>query len=172
MLRLPSVQDQYEDYWSGDPALVQPPQHPGEKASPEDIAKWESAIREHADKIRRARQTGDWSDLIRPGETPTKFVMRQVDGEQWRYLLDESAREDEHQMGQAKFWHYMFRCAVVSVKNLGKTVNEKQVKDKRHPALGLIAPADIPNLLDQIDGSIVTELAQVAYVKARGLDPL
>lgn len=156
MLRLPSNQREYDEYWSGDPAFHQP-------------ADSDEARAEHAAKIKRARETGDWSPLLIDGETPTKFVMRPIKGDQWRWLVDEATREDEHRMGPALFNQLMFRCAVVSVKNLGMKVNEDQV---RHKKLGMIAPKDIPDVLDSIDASIVTELAGVAFERARNINPL
>ena len=156
MLRLPSNQKEYDEYWSGDPAFIQP-------------ADSDDARIEHAAKIKRARETGDWSSLLIDGQQPTKFVMQPIDGDQWRWLVDESTRDDEHKMGPAVFWQLMFRCACVSVKNLGVQVNDKPV---RHPKLGAIAPIDIPNLLDKIDASIVTELAGAAFERARNLNPL
>jgi hypothetical protein len=157
MLRLPSNQREYDDYWSGDPAFHQPDKND------------EAAVKEHAEKVRRARQTGDWSSLLIEGETPTKFIMRPIKGHQWRWLIDESQRQDEHKMGGGLFMQLMFRCACVSVKNLGIPVNEKQVK---HPDLGMIAPVDIPDTLDAIDSAIVTELADAAFARAQNLDPL
>lgn len=168
MLRLPSNQRDYDDYWSGDPAFIQPSPLP-DNPTDEQTAEWKKAFEEHAAKIKRARETGDWSPLLIEGQQPTKFVMQQIRGDQWRYLVDESTREDEHRMGPATFWQLMFRCACVSVKNLGIDVNDKPVK---HRDLGLIAPADIPNLLDKIDASIVTELAGAAFERARNLNPL
>lgn len=151
---------------------MQPPIEPGPDATDAERAEWTAAIDIYRATLRRCHQTGDWTTLIIEGQTPTKFVMRPIDGDQWRYLLDEAAREDEHKMGVAMFWHYMFRCSVVAVKNLGTDLPTKPVKDRDHPALGLIAPSDIPNYLDRIDASIVAELGQLAYMKARDLDPL
>lgn len=158
MLRLPSNQKEYDTYWSGDPAFHQP----AADASEEDRA-------EHAAKVKRAQETGDWSPLLIEGETPTKFVMRPIDGNQWRWLVDESSRDDQFKMGAAIFWSLMFRCAIVRVVNLGMKVSDTPVK---HAKLGMIAPQDIPNLLDTIDASIVTELAGAAFERARNLNPL
>lgn len=168
MIRPPSNQKPYDEYWSGDPAFVQPPQKPTDE-SDEARRKYVADLAEHAAKLKRARQTGDWSPLLIEGQQPTKFVMQPIRGAQWRWLVDESTREDEHRMGPAQFWSLMFRCACVSVKNLGVDLPDKPV---RHKDLGLIAPADIPNALDTIDAAIVTELADAAFARAQNLDPL
>lgn len=157
MIRPPSNQKPYDEYWSGDPAFVQPD------------ANDPASVEEHACRVKRARETGDWTPLLIEGQEPTKFVMQPIKGDQWRWLVDESTREDEHRMGPAKFWSLMFRCACVSVKNLGIQLPDKPV---RHPDLGMIAPVDIPNTLDSIDASIVTELAGAAFERARALNPL
>ena len=156
MLRLPSNNKAYDTYWSGDPAFIQPDDTDESRA-------------DHAAKVKRADETGDWSPLLIDGQEPTKFVMQPIKGDQWRWLVDESTREDEHKLGPAKFWSLMFRCACVSVKNLGITVPDKPV---RHPDLGMIAPVDIPNTLDTIDSSIVVELASRAFARAQNLNPL
>jgi hypothetical protein len=165
MLRLPSNQREYDTYWSGDPAFVQPVKNENGEIDPDVAA-------EHAAKVKRATQTGDWSELRIDGQEPTKFVMQPISGKQWRYLVDESTRTDEHRMGTAVFWSYIFRCACTSIKNLGMTVNDKPVRDKDHPYLGPIAPQDMPDVLDKIDGAIVTELAAAALERAQNLDPL
>ena len=158
MLRLPSNQRQYDTYWSGDPAFVQL----AADATDEQRA-------EHVAKIKRAHETGDWSALLIEGAQPTKFVMQPIKGDQWRWLVDESTRDDQYRMGPAQFWQLMFRCACVRVVNLGVELPDKPVGHKK---LGLIAPIEIPNMLDTIDASIVTELAGAAFERARNLNPL
>lgn len=169
MLRLPSIQKEYDDYWSGDPAFVQPPKEPGKEASDEARAKWKEAVAEHLAKIKRARETGDWSSLLIEGEQPTKFIMKPLKGQQLRFLIDEHMRADQFRIGDAQLSSLVFRCAFSAVKNLGVAYNDKPV---RHPDLGLIASSDVTDMLDQIDQSIVAELASVAFEKAQNLNPL
>ncbi len=158
MIRPPSVQKPYDEFYSGDPAFVQPPKDASE-----------AALKDYAAKVKRARDTGDWSPLLIEGVQPTRFVMQVIKGDQWRWLLDQSSRDDEFKIGPAEFWHLMFRCALVEVANLGAEVNSKPVK---HRHLGAIAPVDVPNLLDTFDAAIVTELASAAFERSRTLNPL
>lgn len=157
MLQLPSVQGEYADYWSGDPAFHQPDSND------------EESVREHADKVRRARETGDWSPLLIEGQVPTKFVMKPLKGRQLRWLIDQSSRNDEYRIGNAQLGALVFRCAFVSAKDLDLSVADRHIK---HPELGKIASADVTDVLDRIDQSIVIEIAAHVYEKALNLNPL
>lgn len=160
MLRLPSVQGQYDTYWSGDPVFTQPDETD------------ECALRGHADKLKRAHETGDWAPLLKDGEVlehASKFVMQPLKGRQLRWLIDQTRRNDEHQIGNAQLGSLVFRCAFVSVKDLDLDRKEKSFK---HPDLGTIASSDVTDVLDRIDQGIVVELAAHAFQKAQALNPL
>lgn len=157
-VRAPSNQKPYDEFWSGDPAFVQP--------DPTDIP----ATREHYAKVKRARDTGEWNELLVPGKTPTKFVMQPLKGEQIRWIYDRNNCSDaEKEMGNAVSLALCFRCAIVEIHNLGIDYTLKFVE---HPHLGKIADADVVNLLDTANQTIVTELGLLASMRARELSPL
>lgn len=127
------------------------------------------AVKEHAAKVKRCRETGDWSGLLIQGATPTKFVMRPIAGSQLRWLTDQLGRTDEFRIGLGVALALLFRCAFVDVHNLGIEVD---AKTSQHRDLGSIASVKVTNLLDSIDASIVAEIADAAFERARDLNPL
>lgn len=153
-----SNQREYDEFWSGDPAIVQLP------ADATDEQR-----KEHAEKLKRARETSDWTGVVVPGSTPTKFVLRQIKGSQFRWIVDQCQRTDMYRIGPAEMAQLIFRCAFVKVVSLGVPISDKQV---RHQELGLIAHEDVTNTLDEIHVGIVTELADLAFDKANRLNPL
>jgi hypothetical protein len=156
-VRAPSNQKPYDDFWSGDSAFIQP-------------AEDAESIAAHSVKVKRSRETGDWSELVVPGRTPTKFVMQAIKGEQIRWIYDRNRCSDAaKEMGTAIAWALCFRCAIVEVVNLPIEFKVTFVDD---PNLGRIADTNIVNLLDAADPSIVTELGLAAFVRARTLNPL
>lgn len=159
MLRLPSNQNQYDDYWSGDPAFTQP-----DPDDPESVA-------DHAAKVKRARETGDWSPLIKPGQQPTKFIMRQLRSTQTNRIGDQYRRADEKKIGDLTLMELIFRCALVKVVDSGiKAIDE--FKHVTHPELGQIVPDKVINALGEISDSIVQELAGAAIDRKQNLNPL
>src|SRR5262249_51474432 len=69
ILRSTSLLREYDDVFSGDPSFVQPGDTP-------------EAKKEHAAKVKRARETGDWSALQMTGaQQPTKFKLRPLPGD-------------------------------------------------------------------------------------------
>jgi hypothetical protein len=158
-IRLPSYQKPRDDFWSGDPAFTKPNMDDDE------------AVAAHIAKIKRARDTGDWNEILIPGKIPTKFVMQPIKGEQWRWIYDRNRCSDaEKEMGDAVSLAFCFRCSVVEIANTG--IDGFKLEFVDHPHLGRIASADIVNMLDASDRSIVTELGLVASMKARDISPL
>jgi hypothetical protein len=148
MLLRTSVADHYELIYSGDPALATPD-------DPNDPA-W-------VEKLERARDTGDWGPLLKPGEEPSVFVFKNLPGSQWRRVMDVASS-----VGPGEGTAIIFRASVKSVRGLG----DFQVRTERHQKLGEIAKDDVIDLLDGIAVDIVRELANVAMTRAReGLRP-
>lgn len=169
MLRLPSLQREYDEYYSGDPAFVQPPPMPPEGASPADIALVIQLRVEHAHRITVARDTGDWSPLMIEGETPTRFVMRPLVGELYRNLRD---LFKDRTVGVEISNHVVFRAALRRVHGLGDLKVELELHENPElEMLGKIAGPAIPNALDAIDRAIVNELAVAAFEKGGRSSP-
>lgn len=163
MIRPPSNQKPYDEYWSGDPALLQPP---------EDDDPVSNGLRiEYAEKLKRCRQTGSWSELIVAGETPTKFIMQPIKGEQVRWFHDQATISDPSKaLRDGVALSYAFRCAILDITNTGSPDFKMEFVD--HPHLGRIAASSVTNYLDAIDRSIVSELGARALLRAQNLDPL
>jgi hypothetical protein len=142
LARLPSVQQPYDDYYSGDPAFEQP-------VDPV--------------KLERARETGDWSPLLIEGKAPTKFVMKPLSGDLKRKLHD---RMKAGTIGLAETMSIAFRAAVVSIENFSAPFQPVTFAD-----YGKVAPVDVTNDLDAIDLAIVNELGSEALNRAGGLSP-
>lgn len=142
--RPPSNQNTYDEYWSGDPAFVQ-----GEGD-------------EHDAKIERARETGDWSELLIAGLVPTKFVLRQVPGEIKRRVLDQFAAG---KIGGYELDSLLLRLAVVEVIGLG----DFKLRREKSADWGHLATHDLPNLLDAHAPGCVAELGLSVYRKMMGL---
>jgi hypothetical protein len=161
MIRPPSNQKPYDEFWSGDPAFVQPPEGDDEAT----VAR----RKEHFEKVRRARQTGDWCDLLIAGMTPTKFIMRPIRGDAMRWLHDHVNISDPVKaLGDGVLLSLAFRAALVDIVNYGADF-KMQYED--HESLGTIAAAKIANDLDAVHISIVTELGAIALTRTR-LNPL
>jgi hypothetical protein len=155
MLAPPSLVHDYSLVFSGDPAL----DAPDERASEPEVREWQ-------EKLARARETGQWDSLLKPGQEPTRFVMRQLTGSQRRELMD--LLEDSSRGGGMGKTAILFRAAVKRVDNLGAT----EVKHHRDPETGLsfkIATPEIVNVLDDISMAIVGELATEVARRLQGV---
>lgn len=152
--RLPSLQHNYDVFWSRDPAFVQL----ADDATDEQRE-------EHARKWKIARQTGKYDDLLIPGGNPTKFVIRPIPGRVVRKMVDRLLGED---MGPLEHTALAFRVALVDVTNLG---NEK-VKLVDSDDYGKIADAEIADLLDRCAPGCVNEVGSYAWERATSIDPL
>lgn len=132
--RAPSNQQTYDLFWSGDPAFVQ------------------GDSKEHERKLEVARDTGDWSPLLIQGQTPTKFVTRQIPGDLRRRLVD---WYEAHKLGARELDALLVRLAVTDVVGFG----DFRLKFTAHDDWGRIATTDLPNALDQYAPGAVAELA-------------
>lgn len=165
MIRPPSNQKTYDEFWSGDPAFVQPPAEPAEDADDATIKKYREAVDDHVRKLKHARATGDWSALLAGADQPTRFVMRPLPGHLFRMITDLVTSE---RIGPAETNGLILRAALVGVVNLGD-VEVDHKTDSTYPKLGKIATVDVPNLLDRIDIGIVAELA--TSIRERAMSP-
>lgn len=142
--RPPSNQRTYDAFWSKDPAFIQ------------------GAGPDHERKIEIARETGDWSSLLIEGQTPTKFVLRQIPGEIKRRILDRFAAE---KIGGYELDSLLLRLAVADVVNLGDFKLKLTVDDE----WGTLATHDLPNLLDECAPGCVAEIGLLVYQRMMGL---
>lgn len=148
-LRPPSNLREYDDFYSGDPAIVQLAD-----GATDDEKK------EHARRLEVARETGDWSPILVDGQQPTKFVLKVLTGDVHRKLMDDYSGG---RFGLSALMQVAFRIALKGVVNCGDvTVNHQQ--DVRY---GKLAKADVTDALDAIDPAIVNELGGEVLRRAR-----
>lgn len=170
--RLPSAQKQYDDYCSLDPAFIQPPSPPAEGASDSERESFKAAAEEYLAKLTAAKETGDWSALRIDGQTPTKFVLGQVDRNVWRAIMDRAVLpgDSPRSIGQITLHSLLFRLALKSIVGLG------DVKVERAPDHNwegwVMAQADIVTQLDEIDPRIVGEIGAGVFKRLQGIRPL
>jgi len=155
MLKPPSLQKQWDEFWSGDPAF-QP--RPGKGASDKDK---EAYLK----KLEVARDTGNWSEFAIEGLNPTKFTMKQVPGTLLRKLVD---RFTTGAIGPAELASLLFRAAIIEIENLGFDHKIKRVQVADY---GALADQETVDMLDAIDVDIVTELGIVIRQRAEGASP-
>ncbi len=160
MLRPPSLQKTYDEYCSLDPAFEQP----ANDATDEQLEA-------HANRVRIARETGNWTGLLIEGGQPTKFEMRLLPGHLFRRMQDMamSGRDGRPGVGVAEMGALLFRAALVNVSGLDDTLTE--VEFVTLPTLGRIADNAVPDRLDALDKRIVTELGNEVARRASTIAP-
>lgn len=173
MLRLPSAQRTYDDYYSGDPAFAQMPAGATSEQATEWRRGWDTA-----------RKIGDFRPLlVAPDAQPTKFGMRLIPSESARKLGD-LLRHNATKPGSnaslaiiSEEWRALvFRCAIVDIAGFGDA-KVRLVARPVHVAgfgevdLGAIAASDIVTDLDLIDSAIVAELGMEAWIRTTQRDP-
>lgn len=157
MIRLPSLQRAYDDFYSRDPAVIPEPTEPAKTASVEEWEAHKKSIDEWLTKIRAAKETGRWDEVLVPGGVPTKFVMGQVDRSVWRTIADRFQLPDDNKqhIGWNQLSSLLFRLAVREIAGI-------DIKVQRHVDSEWgweMASADIVTVLDQADPRIVGELS-------------
>ncbi len=162
MIRPPSAQRDWDAFFSGDSAFVQPPTLDD---PPTDEQK--SALEQYAAKLTTARETGDWKPLLIEGQAPTKFVMRQVDRNVWRSIMDRAVLpgDSPRHIGQVSLNALLFRLACVSV--VGWDKFERQPDPSWE--FWAMAPAKLVTDLDEIDPRIVGEIGSLVFERLRGV---
>jgi len=116
--------------------------------------------------VERCRETGDWNELLEPGQVPTKFRLRPIPGNVARVLRDLL----QHR-GAAEMASLYFRAALEGVENLA---SREYVKAKRVNVPGIpgeIADIDIANQLDAANPLIVSELGALILRRAEAPSP-
>jgi hypothetical protein len=164
LLRLPSNQKPYDAFYWRDPAFHQPPEPPADDADEETKEAWRKAYSAHVDRMKAARETGQWPDVTIEGKQPTKFVMRPIPGNTSRRLED---RLLSGSLGANELNALAFRIGIQQIENLGGGTDYK-VKFTEHPEFGVIATEDVVNMLDAIQRGIVNDLGNDAFDRSRG----
>lgn len=164
MIRLPSLQRTFDLYWTSDDALEQPPAAPARDASPEEHAAHKEADAAYHAKLRAAWETGDWSPLLIPGKSPTKFVCAQVDREIWRSIMERHLlpADNKQHISNQRMYSLVFRLAVVDIVGLDGV----KVRREHDEEWGwTMATRDIVNVLDAGSMHIVSEIGAVIASK-------
>lgn len=162
MIRLGSLQKDYDFYVSSDPAFIRLPKDASEEDRKAYAAKWKAA-----------RETGDYSPLlVTPDAQPTKFVLGRVKSEIWRQLQDRASlplSEPLH-LGFVTMMALFARLALRAIPSL-----DMKLEHKMDSAWGFsMAPADVVDVLDSTDTSIVAEIGTEVLRRisqVRGDDP-
>lgn len=125
---------------------------------------WAAPIREWGKPLRTARETGDYSALLVPGEAPTVFVVRQISATQWRTLDAEIGRVEAQAANRtdaARAAGYLLvRYAVIRLEGAPPSATFALEVDKDHAVLGPIQPTAF---VDVFTGNerILMEIASV-----------
>ena len=147
MLKPPSLQNEFDIWYSGDPAFHLP-----------------ADAKEAARLVRQCRETGDISPILIGGETPTFFTVKPLRSSVFRKIVD---RVSSGTLGQTEAAAIAFRSTLIGVKNFGD-VEIRMVKDE---AWGTLAAPDIADMLDARSPSIVSELGGLMLDRAVSPDP-
>ena len=166
MIRPPSSQRQWDAFTSIDPAFAQRPALPAE---PTDADR--SALADYDAKITAAKETGDWRALLVEGQSPTKFVMGQIDRNTWRAIMDRAVLpgDSPRHIGQIALHALLVRLALRSVVGFGDVKIERQADPQWE--YWPMAQAEIVTQLDEIDPRIVGELGSDVFKRLQGASP-
>lgn len=139
MIRPPSLVKEYTWIWSKDPALDAP-----------DDSATEDVLKAWADRLQRARETGNYDGLIRPGEKPTLFGLRLVPQDKWAALWSAHHAGD---IGLPSLPIYGCRLALQRVTNTGLPDGDPEVKPGR--------AAELPRWVDQLGAMASPDMLNV-----------
>lgn len=148
---------------------------------------WAAPIREWGKPLRTARETGDYSAILKAGETPSAFIVRQVTATEWAKIDAASGRLQAriyNEVVQAQYvagmpdemiaemmrdasrrfaralGHLLVRYAVEGIENAPAAATFARAEDPAFPELGPIQPTAF---VDLFTGSerILMEIAEV-----------
>jgi hypothetical protein len=178
VIAAPSLARDVRLVWSGDTALDAPVRRDSAARLPdesEDDHKereeaWGKVLRAWWDRLRIARETGDWEPLLKPGEQPTWFVMRWIPGDLWRQVPRVTG-----EMALPEQLALVVRLGLVGIENAppGFKVELAQHVDVNglKTGLGKVAVPELISKLDLVDTGIVTELGAVIADRQNGGPP-
>lgn len=171
MIRPPSLSKSWDEFWTGDPAFIQPPGVPAKDATEEQRSEYATEIDLYLTKIKAAKETGNWAEVLVPGAVPTKFVLQPVDRNIWREILDRGAlpADCSRRIGILTAVALLFRLSLKSISGFDKKV--ERAPDPQWDGW-IMAQPEIVNALDEIDDKIVSEIGGTIYRKLMGISPL
>lgn len=125
---------------------------------------WAAPIREWGKPLRTARETGDYAAILKPGETPTYFVIRQISASEW-LKLDAAlgrvrAKADDAEDAARASGYLLVRFAVLRLENVPPAAALTPAVDAEHAELGPIQPAAFVDLFTGND-RILMEIAEI-----------
>lgn len=156
----------YHLVWSRDPALDAPPE-PADDEKDAGIkdgwARWQT-------KIAEAHRTGNWQTLVKPGQQPTLFRVRQVPTSVASKLLAVARSGDLDPVFELPA--LSFRVALDGIEQWEAGVPDPKIEkatDQAHPKMGRIATEAV---LDLLPLALVVELGTAIFNRATNFDPL
>lgn len=169
MIRQPSLQRPYSDFYSGDPAVIPRPLPPPLDASDDERALFKRNFDEYRTKITVAKETGNWTEVAVPGQSITSFLMGHVDRTIWRSIVDRQALPDDNAryIGPATMLQILVRLSVQSI-------NGWDFKIERHVDSDwgwAMAQPELIQTLDNIDPKIVAELGGGVFRRLQTIHP-
>lgn len=163
MIRPPSLIEPYSVFFSGDDAIIQPPDPPAEGATKKAIAAYKKALEEYAVKIRAARQTADWAPVTVEGKHPVKFLLRPMPFEGFAVVMGMRDRQEPVE----DIALLAARLCLVEIEGVDIEVDFEQ-----HKRFGKVAALSTFEKFGTLRGlRIAIELGQLAFQRAHQ-DPL
>lgn len=158
MIRFASLQKDYDFYVSVDPAFKQRPAD-------------EAAQAQYDADLAAARKTGDYRALLLEGQTPTKFVLGQVDRNTWRALVDRVQLPPTvpRKVGEGTFQALVFRLAIRDIPALDEKVERKA--DPKWDGW-VLAQESLVETMDATWPTIISEIATHVLERLHDIDPL
>ncbi len=172
-LKPPSISKPWDEFVSIDPAFVQMPKIPPSTATDEEIAAFKAAFAEYAAGLKAARETGDWTPMLVAGKTladATRFTLGQIDGNIWRELIDRNTlpADSSRRIGGSVLRALLVRLAIKAIS--GCELKIERTLDEEYGEV--MAQAEVIDMLDKENPSIVGELGTVIAERLRGVRPL
>lgn len=173
MIKLPpSLVGTYDLIYSSDDALDRPADSDQPELADGETAAafraryelWAGPYVEWERKLKVARETGDWTALLIPGQEPTRFKIRQVPAEVWT-KVDSVAKAEGWSNTERVAW--LFRLFVVDVTNVPADRGWRMTRT-RHPKLGDVAGVELVNLFTGVE-LVMVEIVEAAAERRSSL---
>lgn len=170
MIRAPSLIRAFDDFYSADPAFIQPPAELGNDATDAEKEEYERALADYRAKILSAKETGKWDAALVPGAVPTKFVLQPVDRNIWREILDRGSlpADSSRRIGIVTAIALLFRLSLKSI--VGFDLKVERAADPQWDGWVMAQP-DVITVLDELDAGIVSEIGGGIYKRLMGIGP-
>lgn len=167
MIRPPSIQKPYDEFWSEDEAFEQRPADPPDNASAEAKAAHAAELAAYEAKLTAAVEHGHWHALrVAGGTEPTKFLVRPLPSDATGILFDMR----DAGVGLNELFITTFRVALLSVSNLdgAKVV---PVEDDRFGKIASLAWMEQAGIVGTQGMRIILEIGARLLRRASPLDP-